>query len=366
MNPRCLLMLVAVLWTFTTGAMAQTFHVEASRTAIVREQPDADSLELLRLERGQRLNCVTSHQTDAYYNVFLPDGQTGWVSRYRVRLREGLTAEAPAAPAAPGLAEGMTASEREWSAFHLQVGAPGGYEVLIRPGYIAGYDPRLKIPVWVQYRLTKARSLDDTFERSNAFREDSEVHIDGRATLDDYAEAAPEYVRGHMAPADDMRWDETAERRSNLLTNIAPQIGATYNGSVWKTIETKAQQWAEARGAVTIICGPVFEAGPATTPIADQPETPRQVRYNVVGEHDVAVPTAFYKIVIDATDPDHPDVIAFLVRHMLTETGSPERKPETWLTSVDEIERLTGLDFLTALPEPVQREIESRTAERLW
>ncbi len=363
---RVLLIVLAVVVALSARCGAQVFHVEASRVAIVRDQPDSGSPEVLRLERGQRLNCVTPDQTDSYYSVFLPDGNTGWVSRYRVRLREGVAPEAPSQPAAPGLAEGMTAAEREWSAFHLRVGAPGGYDVLIRPGYVAGYDPRLKIPVWVQYRLTKARSQDNTFPRSNDFDEDSQIHPDGRATLDDYAEAAPEYVRGHMAPADDMRWDEAAEQRSNLLTNISPQIGATYNGSIWKTLENRVRQWAEVRGEVTVICGPVFEAAPSTTPIDDQPHTPRQVRYNVVGDHNVAVPTAFFKIVIDASDPDHPDVIAFLVRHMETEPDSDERRPETWLTSVDEIERLTGLDFLTGLPETVQREIEAVTLDALW
>ena len=47
-----LFLLVAVFWTLATNAAAQTFHIEASREAIVREQPDADAIQLLRIERG--------------------------------------------------------------------------------------------------------------------------------------------------------------------------------------------------------------------------------------------------------------------------------------------------------------------------
>jgi endonuclease G len=354
--------LVAIL---APAALAQDFHVEASRTAIVRDDHDVDAGELLRLARGDRLNCVTDQQTESFYNVFLPDGETGWVSRFVVRLHDGAAPEEHIGGDDADEPEELTASEREWSEFHLRAGAPGGYHTLVRPGYVAGYDPRLKIPVWVQYRLTEQRSDDNTFPRTDDFQEDGDVHSDGRSTLDDYAEATG-YVRGHMAPAEDMRWDEQAELESNLLTNMAPQIGSAFNGSVWKTIENRVRTWAQERDEITVICGPVFEPRDTVAPIDRQPASDRQVVYNVVGAGDVAVPTGFFKIVADLTDPDHPDVIAFLVTHVETEAGSAERDPAHWLRSVDEIERRTGLDFLTALPEAVQRDLERQPAPEMW
>jgi endonuclease G len=358
--------MLAIVLAAGRAAWAQAFFVEASRSAIVRDDHDADARELLRLSRGDRLNCVDPGQTEAYYHVFLPDGQTGWISRYVVRLHEGVAPDEPVAPPAAGVPTGMTASEREWSAFHLQVGAPAGYRMLVRPGYVAGYDPRLKIPAWVQYRLTEQRSDDNTFPRTDDFQEDGDIHAEGRATLDDYEGAPAGYVRGHMAPAEDMRWDQQAELASNLLTNMAPQIGATFNGSVWKTIENRVRTWAADRDDVTVICGPVFDAVASVGPLDRQPATPRQVIYNVVGEGDVAVPTGFFKVVVDFTDRDHPDVIAFLVPHMETQANSAERDPATWLRSIDEIERRTGLDFLTGLPDAVQRELELAPAAALW
>ena len=56
--------------------------------------------------------------------------------------------------------------------------------------------------------------------------------------------------------------------------------------------------------------------------------------------------------------PQNPDVIAFLVPHIETVEG-PERRVETYLESIDRIEQLSGLDFLTNLPENVQEDIES-------
>lgn len=168
-----------------------------------------------------------------------------------------------------------------------------------------------------------------------------------------------------MAPADDMRWNQAAEEQSNLLTNIAPQIGATYNGSIWKTIENRVRAWVRDRRDLTIICGPVFEARPRVQRIERQPQTEQQMLFNVIGENDVAVPTAFFKIVVDVRNQQNPDVLAFLVPHIETVAG-PERRVETYLTSIDRIEELSGLDFLTNLPENVQEDIESVVATRPW
>ena len=349
------------------GVDQPRYYVQASRTAIVRAEPDGNARMLLRLQRGDRLNAVTGEQTDSFYHVVLPNGDNGWVSRYVVRLHRGVAAESVPSPTGADVATGtgLTARQREYAAFHLAVGVPRGYTVLVREGYVAAYDPSLKIPVWVQYRLTRERSENDTHPRSNAFDEDAELRPQARATLGDYAAVSTDYVRGHMAPAADMRWSESAERASNLLTNIAPQIGATYNGSIWRTIEDRIRVWILARGDLTVICGPVFSSRPSTVQINRQPVTLRQKVFNVIGENDVAVPSAFFKIIVDARDPEHPDVLAFLVPHIATELG-PERSVETHLTSVDRIEELTGLDFLGSLSEQVQREVEAVVPGAPW
>ena len=362
---RVTIIVISVVAGLFEAAFGQEFYIEASRNAIVREEPDSGAEPLLRLERGDQLNAVTGQQTDRFYYVFLPNGETGWVSSYVVRLHRGRAPDAPQVAVMPDVGGGLTAQEREYAEFHLAIGKPTGYREMIRRGYAVGYDPKLKIPIWVQYRLTRARSDDDSFDRSNAFDEDAEVRPQARATLEDYAAVSDDYVRGHMAPADDMRWNQAAEEQSNLLTNIAPQIGATYNGSIWKTIENRVRAWVRDRRDLTVICGPVFEARLRVQRINRQPETERQKLFNVIGENDVAVPTAFFKIVVDVRNQQNPDVLAFLVPHIETVAG-PERRIETYLTSIDRIEELSGLDFLTNLPENVQEDIESVVATRPW
>ena len=343
----------------------EQYYIEASRSAIVRENPDKNSGALLTLEAGEQLNAVTEVQTNYFYKVFLPNGETGWVSRYVVRLYPGNAPGAPPAAVMPDVGAGLTAAEKEYAAFHLAIGKPKSYKELIRKGFVIGYDPTRKIPLWVQYRLTGERSENNTFPRPNDFDEDAEIHPSGRATESDYDEVSADYVKGHLAPAEDMRWDQTAVEKSMLLSNIAPQIGDGFNNSIWKTLENRVRSWSIDRGDLIVICGPVFEVRPNVFNLPRQYVTTNQMVYNVVGENNVAVAAKFFKIIVDMRNPDNPDVLAFLMPNIPTIAGE-ERNIENYLTSINNIEELTGLDLLTGLPDHVQDEIESRIAQQVW
>ena len=343
--------------------------VRASATAILRDEPTTASAELGRLETGDELNLAAGDQEMRnWYRVLMPDGRRAFVSRFRVRRFEGRSTQVVPPPPAPNVGSGLTHREQEFAAFHFAVaGKPRSYTELIRHGYTVGYDPTRKIPLWVQYRLTEARSTDDTFPRTDGFDDDGEVHFTGRALDSDYANSG--YDRGHIAPADDMRFDETAEAESNLLTNIAPQVGGRFNSSIWKTLENRVRSWVKDRDDLTIIAGPVFEPRDAVfredEPLSRQPETPRQMVHNVIGEHDVAVATHFFKVVADLRDPERPAVLAFLMPHVATEPG-PERDLARYLVSVDEIERASGLDLLAGLPDGIENAVEQEAARQLW
>ena len=85
------------------------------------------------------------------------------------------------------------------------------------------------------------------------------------------------------------------------------------------------------------------------------------------GEIRVAVPHGFYKIVVRETQtPNEPEVLAFLYphHHLYRQAGSHDHVQ--YLVSVDQIEELTGLNFLTNLPNNIEHKIESVAATGLW
>ena len=87
-----------------------------------------------------------------------------------------------------------------------------------------------------------------------------------------------------------------------------------------------------------------------------------RVCYQVIGENHVAVPTHFYKIIVDANSSNNIESLAF----MLPNEKLSGHHYSNFLTTIDEIEKATGLDFLSALPANVQETVESRKAQKIW
>jgi endonuclease G len=83
--------------------------------------------------------------------------------------------------------------------------------------------------------------------------------------------------------------------------------------------------------------------------------------------HGVAVPKATWKIIVPlrtgqaANDvTDSTEVISII---MPNEPGVGQHQWSDYLTSVDEVERETGYDFLEKVPDQIERVIEARTTE---
>ncbi len=150
-----------------------------------------------------------------------------------------------------------------------------------------------------------------------------------------------------MAPAGDMKRSQRVMDESFLLSNIGPQVGAGFNRDIWALLEGAIRDWTRDRDALTVITGPVFDSEDGT------------VRYRVVGESEVAVPTGFFKIVVDL---ERKQSLAF----EMPNERLFGREFDEFLVSIDDLEARTGLDFLADLPVADQDELESEAASQVW
>jgi endonuclease G len=160
-----------------------------------------------------------------------------------------------------------------------------------------------------------------------------------------------------MAPAADMARGERVMSESFYLSNMVPQVGERFNGSVWQQLEGDIRGWVKDHGKATIITGPVFES-------RDQGGE-RRVSYRVIGENRVAVPTHLYKIVLDNRDPASPRTLSFLLENR-DYSSHESYTDEDHLASIDQIEELTGLDFLSELDDELEAAIEARRTGDIW
>lgn len=211
--------------------------------------------------------------------------------------------------------------------------------LLRRNAYTVLYNPATRLPVWVAWRLT-ADHTDGPFSRDGLkFAEDKDVPVP-RATNDDYRNSG--YDRGHMCPSGDNKWSELAQVQSFLYTNCCPQVRSLNSGD-WNELEKRCRQWAQQYGELYIVCGPLF----------------LNRRHKTIGPHEVVVPEAFFKVILCMAGT--PKAIGFVYRNEQCNNAMA-----SYVNSVDDVERLTGLDFYTGLPDDVERKVEAVVSFHDW
>lgn len=127
------------------------------------------------------------------------------------------------------------------------------------------------------------------------------------------------------------------------LGNMAPQDHALNTGA-WNTLENKERVWARRDSAIVIVAGPIYEKS----------DTKR------IGAGGVRVPGAFFKALL-APYATTPRAIAFVYPNM-----SAPGNMVNYAMSVDELEKLTGYDFFSELPDDVEEKVESLFSFHDW
>lgn len=206
-------------------------------------------------------------------------------------------------------------------------------QILSRKGYTVSYNADRRVPNWVAWHLTPVHLKGNTKRSESTFHEDESVP-EPRAVDADYVRSG--YDRGHMCPAGDNKWSATAMNQSFLFTNICPQAPSLNRGD-WNEMEQACRKWARQYGDLYIVCGPIFY----------------KKRPRTIGKNKVAVPDAFFKVVLCMKDT--PKAIGFIYKN--TDGNRPKGD---YANSVDEVERLTGIDFFPSLPDKIEKIVEAK------
>lgn len=212
-------------------------------------------------------------------------------------------------------------------------------QILKRTGYVASYNKTTLLPNWVAWHLTAERTEGSAKRSGVDFAEDTEVP-EPRATDWDYYNSG--YDRGHMCPAADNKWSKKAMEESFLFTNMCPQNGNLNRGD-WNEMEMACRKWAKKYGDLYIVCGPILYKG----------------KHKTIGKNKVVVPEAFFKVVLRTGDD--PQAIGFIYKNT-----SGNRPKDSYVNTVDEVERITGIDFFPSLPDDIEKKVEAECDLGLW
>ena len=192
---------------------------------------------------------------------------------------------------------------------------------------------------WVAYNLTYGNTVGGA-ERSSKFSIDPSISP-RTAVTSDYTKTG--YDRGHLAPAGDMKFSAQAMSESFYMGNVSPQLPG-FNRGIWKKLEEQFRSWAPSSHPVFVVTGPVL-----TDPISSH-----------IGQTcSISVPQRFYKIMLDTASPMR--AIAFVLPN-----NSSTQPLSSFAMSIDEAERITGMDFFPKLNDPQEAKIEKTLFLNQW
>ncbi|HKX87102.1 MAG TPA: DNA/RNA non-specific endonuclease [Flavobacterium sp.] len=191
---------------------------------------------------------------------------------------------------------------------------------------------------WVAYELKKSDIIYSNHKRPY-FIDDPKVNT-GSASWKNYIRSG--YDRGHLCPAGDRRFSKKAFDETFYTSNITPQRN-DFNAGIWNRLEQKTRYWAKKYDGLYVVTGGVLSP-----------------KLKSIGKEDVSVPEYFYKVLIDKSSGKYK-AIGFLVPHKESDNAL-----YTYVVPIDTIEKMTGLDFFSKLPDAIENKLEKSSDYKGW
>ena len=208
-------------------------------------------------------------------------------------------------------------------------------------GFFVSFNKDNRTPNYVSWELLSSETYGTANRNNYDFWRDTE--IEGCPTKD-YQFSTYGYQRGHMCPAADQKWSEVAMKDCMVMANMCPQLG-DLNEKAWEKLEEKERQWAKRDGAIWIVAGPIYD------------ESNDNLR---IGANDVRVPGAFFKAFLYYNGKDSR-AIAFIYPNELAPGNMQD-----YAMSIDDLEKETGYDFFSYLPDDIENAVEAEFSFTEW
>ena len=206
--------------------------------------------------------------------------------------------------------------------------------------YALSYREDVEQAEWVAYILDREQVVAPRVRRKDWYEEDPAVPT-GSATWADYRNSG--FDRGHLVPAADRAFSREAMDETFLMSNISPQRHP-FNAGIWRELEEQTRDWAVKDRRLYVVSGPLF---------GDRPER--------IGANRVAVPEAFFKVLLDLGEPEAKG-IGFILPNQVSYAPLQD-----YAVSIDSVEARSGIDFFPDLMTgELEQELESRAEPGSW
>ncbi len=226
---------------------------------------------------------------------------------------------------------------------------PDNY-LITRPQYALSYSKKKGTANWASWELNAA--WIGTTARADNFSPDDELPTGWeRIKPADYTGSG--FDRGHLANSADRTRSPEDNIPTFLMTNIIPQAPDNNRG-VWVELENYCRQLAKAGKQFFIVSGGYGQGGIGSKGLKA-----------TVGKGKVIVPALTWKVILVLDQPNsgvagvnkNTRTIAVIIPNKQGIEADPWQK---YVTSVQEVEKLTGYKFFSNVPGDIKAVIDKK------
>ena len=226
-------------------------------------------------------------------------------------------------------------------------------ELIAHKAMFLVYDENHEQAKWVLHKIS-TNILEGKVARTNDFRIDPLVKSGSAEEKDYFLKTKKEngkydydgygYDRGHLAPSADFRWSQKALSESYFYSNMSPQL-PSFNRERWANLEGLIRGYIyENNRSLIVYTGPVLN------------DSLNSIKRSSNG---VSIPEQFFKIVVDFEAKKG-------IAYIMPQEENSTYPVEYFATTIDEVEAITGIDFLHDIDDQTEDVLEGQKEVSYW
>lgn len=223
--------------------------------------------------------------------------------------------------------------------------------------YSVEWDTKKRSQRWSCYQMTASNRVSKTsryYSDTNQYPYDPELKVNEYFSYDPFRGSG--YDHGHICPSADRLYSKDANYQTFYLTNMQPQYHV-FNAGIWEIMEGKLRSWIHQSSNTK---DTLFVCKGGTI---DSVETAGGVKDPILTtlKNGLIVPKYFFMALLYKSKNGSYKALAFWVEHKNEDhSNDPLSK---YVINIDELERLTGIDFFCNLPDDIENEVEGMSVE---
>jgi endonuclease G len=223
--------------------------------------------------------------------------------------------------------------------------------LMIEEQFALSYSRDKAIPNWVSWHLSPV--WRGSADRQDDFRANPKLPAGWyKVQGTDYQSSG--FDRGHNCPSADRTKTIADNSATFLMTNMCPQAPA-HNQNLWNNLEQYTRKLIDDGNEVYVIMGNYGKGGTGTSG-----------RKTTINSGKITVPAHIFKIIVVLKNGSN-DLSRIDKNTRIIAIDTPNDNAagtDNWgdyRTDIDALEAATGFDFLSKIPEAIQKTLEAKT-----